>query len=43
MENLSLYGDNSIQISVFALLSLKICVIDEQFLNSQRQLFKPAK
>ena len=31
MENISLYGDNNIQISVFALLSLKICITDEQF------------
>ena len=43
VENLNLSGDNNIYISVFALLSLKICVTDEQFLHCQRQLFKPLK
>ena len=33
MENLNLYGDNSIQISVSAVLSLKICITDKQFLH----------
>ena len=43
MKNLNLYGDNNIQMSVFAVLSLKTCINDKQFLNFQRQLLKPAK
>ena len=31
MENLNLCGDNNIQMSVFAVLSLKICITDNQF------------
>ena len=32
MENLNLYGDNDIQMSVFfAVLSLKMCITDKQF------------
>ena len=43
MENLDLFGDNNIQISVFALLSLKICITDEQFLHFQCQLLELVK
>ena len=43
MKNLNLYGDNNIQMSVFAVLSLKICITDKQFLHFQRQLLNPAK
>ena len=31
MKNLNLHGDNDIQMSVFAILSLKICITDKQF------------
>ena len=42
-EGSYLSGDNYIQMSIFAVLSLKICVTDKQFLHFQHQLLKPAK
>ena len=42
-KNLNLYGDNNTQLSVFAVLSIKICVTGKQFLHFQCQLLKLAK
>ena len=43
MKNLNLNGYNNIQMSVFTVLSLTICITDKQFLHFQCQLLKLAK
>ena len=43
MKNLNLYGDNNIQMSVFAVLSLKICITDKQFLHFSASVIETGK
>ena len=43
MENLDLYGENNIQMSVFAVLSLKMCITDKQFLHISAPVIETGK
>ena len=43
MKNLNLHGDNNIQMSVFAVLSLKICITDKQFLHFSAPVIETGK
>ena len=43
MKNLNLYGDNNIQVSVFAVLSLKIYITDKQFLHFSAPVIETGK